>query len=147
MFEHLKKYMLGVRKRRKGGGDVNGIAERAVITAGSAGMAGSVAAVVTTPIDVVKTRIMLKAMDGQGAPKGLDSVVKAREKARGQKDMSGWRVGKDVWRKEGLKGLFRGGLLRAVWTAMGSGLYLGAYESGRHWLERRRGEDGDSDVF
>lgn len=151
MFEHLKKYFLAVRKRRKGGREVNGIAERALITSGSAGLAGSVAAVVTTPIDVVKTRIMLKAMDGQSqghdAPKGLESVVKAREKAKGQKDLSGWRVGKDVWRKEGLKGLFRGGLLRAVWTAMGSGLYLGVYEGGRHWLERRRGEDEDGDVF
>jgi solute carrier family 25 S-adenosylmethionine transporter 26 len=77
----------------------------------------------------------------------LEIVVKAREKAKGQKDLSGWRIGKDVWRKEGLKGLFRGGLLRAVWTAMGSGLYLGVYEGGRHWLERRRGEDEDGDVF
>ncbi len=43
-----------------------------------------------------------------------------------------------------MRGLFRGGLLRGLWTAVGAGLYLGIYESGRKYLEDKRGggEDG-----
>lgn len=52
----------------------------------------------------------------------------------------GYAIGKEVFRAEGLKGLFRGGLLRSVWTAAGSGLYLGTYESGRRYLEMKRHE-------
>lgn len=55
----------------------------------------------------------------------------------------GWAVGREVWRSEGMRGLFRGGALRSLWTAVGSGLYLGAYESGRRYLEERRVGDGD----
>lgn len=159
MFESFKAWGLEVWKRRKGAGreEVDGIVERALITSASAGVAGSIAATVTTPVDVVKTRIMLKALEEEKKPgakevEGLEGVIKAREKlkregrARGGGGFRGWKVGKEVWRSEGLKGLFRGGTLRAAWTAVGSGLYLGAYEGGRHWLERRRGEKG-RDVF
>lgn len=47
-------------------------------------------------------------------------------------------VGRDIYLQEGIKGLFRGGALRAGWTALGLGLYLSAYESGRFYLENRR---------
>ena len=47
-------------------------------------------------------------------------------------------MAREVFRAEGLRGLFRGGALRAVWTAVGSGLYLGVYETGRAYLEGRR---------
>jgi solute carrier family 25 (mitochondrial S-adenosylmethionine transporter), member 26 len=92
---------------------------RAVITGMSAGLAGSFAAVVTTPIDVVKTRIMLAA-DGSGSSGEI-------------------RVLRDIWREQGFRGLWRGGALRAVWTMVGSGLYLGMYDLGRVYLGRRRG--------
>lgn len=55
----------------------------------------------------------------------------------------GYAVGKEVFRTEGLKGLFRGGLLRSVWTAAGSGFYLDTYESGRRCLEKKRREERD----
>ena len=57
----------------------------------------------------------------------------------------------DIWAKEGLKGLRRGGLMRTVWTAgmflylveprlfnestAGSGIYLGTYETAKMWLK------------
>ncbi|KAI9779035.1 MAG: hypothetical protein M1816_003764 [Peltula sp. TS41687] len=94
----------------------------AALTAVCGGVAGSVAAVVTTPVDVVKTRIMLAA------------AATADEKRR----RSAWAVGRALLRDEGVRMLFRGGLLRAVWTALASGLYLGAYETGRRGLEGRR---------
>lgn len=154
MFERLKVYGLGWRARRKEArgdrAEVDGIFERAVITAASAGTAGSIAATVTTPIDVVKTRIMLAAAGkkehgpSESLSKGLALEDELKARARAKK--GGWAVGKEVWRTEGMRGLFRGGLLRASWTAIGSGLYLGCYEGGRHWLERRRGDKESFDA-
>ncbi|KAI7134534.1 hypothetical protein KC324_g16772 [Hortaea werneckii] len=50
------------------------------------------------------------------------------------------QIGREIIANEGVKGLFRGGALRAVWTMLGAGLYLGVYESGRVYLAQRRGE-------
>ncbi|KAJ4353235.1 uncharacterized protein N0V89_004962 [Didymosphaeria variabile] len=61
MFERLKEAIKDHRDRT--GTRTGTILESGLITAVSAGAAGSVAAVVTTPIDVVKTRIMLSAVD------------------------------------------------------------------------------------
>lgn len=61
--------------------------------------------------------------------------------ARTGRQPGGYAIGNEVFRTEGLKGLFRGGLLRSLWTAAGSGLYLGTYESGRRYLEKKRRHD------
>lgn len=103
--------------------------ERAGITAIAAGLAGSVAAVITTPIDVIKTRIMLSAGDRE---------EQRRAAVRQSRGRSTWAVGRQVYLEEGMKGLFKGGAIRACWTAVGLGLYLGAYEGGRFYLENRR---------
>ncbi len=34
-----------------------------------------------------------------------------------------------------------GGAVRGTWTALGSGLYLGVYDSGRHFLGNRRRQE------
>ena len=137
VFEHLKQYYIAKREQRKDGKPVDGIFERASVTAMSAAIAGSGAAWITTPIDVVKTRIMLAAGDETSKP--------APEKSGGSEGTekkairkSGWVVGREVLRNEGLRGIFRGALLRSAWTAMGSGLYLGCYEGGRFYLEGQR---------
>ena len=151
MFEHLRTYIHAYRKRR--GIATGSMWETALVTAFSAGSAGSVAAVITTPIDVVKTRIMLSAADsdqprGEAQQKivkeleaqGRDAkaeIEKAQQAARGGR-AGGVAVGREILRTEGVKGLFRGGSLRGLWTALGSGLYLGVYESGRRYLEGRR---------
>ena len=79
MFEHLKSYLLDRRRRRLklGGGDPEmkmPLWESGGITAVAAGSAGAVAAVVTTPVDVLKTRIMLAAGEGDGEEAGSDGA-------------------------------------------------------------------------
>ena len=139
------------------------MADRAMATGMAGAISGVIAAVVTTPIDVVKTRIMLAAgqdpsdiFAGRGGEaekvwrenqmrldrkKGL-RVLAAEKALRKTRSSGALAVGRQVWAEEGIKGLFRGGSLRGAWTALGSGLYLSVYESGRQYLEeRRKGED------
>lgn len=137
LFEHLKKYLIAQRSKSKNGAPVDGIFERARITAFSAAIAGSGAAWITTPIDVIKTRIMLAAA-GDESPHGQKVTQPGPRR-------SGLQVGKDIFSKEGVRGLFRGALLRSTWTAFGSGLYLGCYEGGRFYLEDRRKSLSHSD--
>jgi len=120
--------------------------ETALTTAISAGTAGSISAVITTPVDVVKTRIMLSAADESSEAAAKKEVEKAQKQGqslnklaskKGVTKKSGFTVAREVMRESGLRGLFRGGTLRAAWTALGSGLYLGVYESGRVWLGDR----------
>ena len=151
MFEHIRTRIHNYRKRT--GRATGSLWETGTVTAISAGSAGAVSAVITTPIDVVKTRIMLSAADTdqprgeeqQRAVKEVEAqgkdtkaeIEKAQQAARGGR-AGGIAVGREIFRTEGVKGLFRGGALRGLWTALGSGLYLGVYESGRRYLEGRR---------
>ena len=166
LFERLKQSIKAYRDER---GLTRGtVVESGVITAISAGSAGALAAVLTTPIDVVKTRIMLAAVDGpeeatscskkgsglvdaQGKSQAKDTLKSAARninpmassEAKGRK--SSWKIGQDIVAEKGFKGLWRGGALRGVWTFIGAGCYLGAYESGRVYLAARRGEKVDED--
>lgn len=156
MFERLKQ---GIKDYRDEKGLTKGtIVESGIITAFSAGSAGAVAAVITTPVDVLKTRIMLSAAEGEssegssksgksnGKANGKNGLVDAlgesvKKSRRGQKGT--WQITQEIVKEQGYKGLWRGGALRAVWTFVGAGLYLGAYESGRVYLAARRGEHVD----
>ncbi|MCJ1460938.1 hypothetical protein MMC28_011320 [Mycoblastus sanguinarius] len=160
MFEHVRTSIHAYRTRK--GIATGSLWETGLVTAISAGSAGAVAAVITTPIDVVKTRIMLSASESsqqrgeqqQRAIKEVEAqgkdakaeIEKAQQAARGGR-AGGLAVGKEILRTEGVKGLFRGGALRCIWTAVGSGLYLGVYESGRRYLEGRRTGAGEGAVL
>lgn len=154
IFEHLKQTILSYRQQH---GTARGtLLEKGLVTAVSAGTAGSIAAVITTPVDVVKTRIMLgAAIDEDGKSGDIKQALKQAEaqgkdgntelrRAQGTAQpgrSGGFAVGREILRVEGVRALFRGGALRAVWTALGSGLYLGVYETGRTYLEERRTTD------
>ena len=151
--------MILSRRKRQGSAGTGSLWETGLVTAVSAGAAGSVAAVLTTPIDVVKTRIMLSAADERGGQATADGrkVWDGGEEVKGEKELArlearkgkagGYAVGKEILRTEGVKGLFRGGALRGLWTALGSGLYLGVYESGRKYLENRRVGSNDGQTI
>lgn len=163
MFERIRQSIKQYRDDR--GLSTNTIFEGAIITATSAGLGGSVAAVITTPVDVVKTRIMLTAVENtskdQDKIRGKAETTKSthadatgetkqsvnkelkqtdENMMRPQSRKTSIQITREILRDQGLKGLFRGGTLRGVWTLLGSGLYLGVYESGRIYLARRRGE-------
>ncbi|THH08356.1 hypothetical protein EW145_g2768 [Phellinidium pouzarii] len=76
----------------------------------SAGVAGMPAAYLTTPADVVKTRLQVEARKGQTHYKGLaDAFVK-------------------IYREEGFKALFKGGPARVLRSSPQFGFTLVAYE-------------------
>lgn len=119
--------------------------ETGLVTGVSAGLAGSFAAVVTTPMDVVKTRLMLMAGEEKDVKQGShDRTAKPPGKPNSD-NQSGLAVARRVVQERGIPGLFRGAMLRAVWTAVGSGLYLGMYEVSKVWLTR--GKDVDEGSF
>lgn len=69
---------------------------------------GSLAAAVTTPLDVAKTRIMLD--DSFRTPSILGTVV-------------------NIYRKEGFKRSFAGLMPRSLWCGLGGFVFFGAYET------------------
>ncbi|KAI5120137.1 hypothetical protein M0805_001905 [Coniferiporia weirii] len=74
-------------------------------------VAGGVAAALTTPLDVLKTRTMLdrrKLSDGR--------VLSIAARFRG------------IYANEGLKALFAGVVPRTLWISAGGAVFLGAYE-------------------
>ncbi|KAJ5151952.1 hypothetical protein N7492_010247 [Penicillium capsulatum] len=146
MFEYVRARMISWRRRRKaahaespGAPGVGRksemkeqLIERAGLTGLSAAMAGVVSSFATTPIDVVKTRVMLAASERYAA--GPDGM----QKNEGRRGRGTFAVGKDICQNEGVRGLFKGGAIRAGWTAISLSLYLSLYESGRFYLEYRR---------
>lgn len=73
-------------------------------------IAGAVAAYVTTPLDVAKTRIML-AKSGTTTASGSIPLVLC-----------------EVWKSRGISGLFAGSVPRVTAISLGGFIFLGAYE-------------------
>ncbi|ATY62265.1 mitochondrial carrier [Cordyceps militaris] len=135
IFEHLRSRLWATRPPRRERGQRQRILETGAIAGLSAAAAGGLAAFITTPSDVVKTRMMLLTGSSNGS-EAFDKGGQGRMVAEQQP----WRVAKQIYRERGTKGLFRGGGLRSAWTAVGSGLYLGTYDAAKLWLTG--GEDG-----
>ncbi|RMZ80351.1 hypothetical protein DV738_g2870, partial [Chaetothyriales sp. CBS 135597] len=147
-FEKLKVIFMEQRKQARGGQPVTSIPERAAITAVSGGLAGAAAAWITTPMDVIKTRIMLAAAkpDQQPAPSNKPLGPRWLAEGVGGGSKSASSVAISLLKSEGIQIFFCGAALRAVWTFFGSGLYLGCYEACRFYLEeQRRSDEEDQD--
>ncbi|KAF2857983.1 mitochondrial carrier protein-like protein [Piedraia hortae CBS 480.64] len=157
LYERLKAAIKRYRYER--GLRTNTITEAGLITAFSAGAGGAIAALITTPVDVIKTRIMLAAADESVSSKpskrllkdatgaAVDAARKPGQAVRNMVQRKGMlQVAREVMQEMGFRGLFRGGPLRAIWTLVGSGLYLGVYESGKMYLAQRRPDVADEDI-
>ncbi|KAL7276403.1 hypothetical protein RUND412_000608 [Rhizina undulata] len=94
----------------------------------AAGLSSAVAAFLTTPIDVVKTRIMLSAGKDTERPRAF------------------W-VFMNVLRREGVVEVFRGGALRSIWMAAGSAVYLGVYEGTLAWLGEKAKMEEEPEII
>jgi len=81
-------------------------------------VAGSTAAIVTTPCDVLKTRLNLigcAAADPQAATSQSCTTLVAKELH-------------SILQTQGVKGLFAGAIYRASWMGLGGFIFLGAFE-------------------
>ncbi|XP_017879302.1 S-adenosylmethionine mitochondrial carrier protein-like [Ceratina calcarata] len=81
-------------------------------------IAGGISAAMTTPLDVVKTRIMLSHRN--------ESVSK----------MKILYVLKDVYKEKGLSGLFAGVSPRVIWITLGGFIFFGTYEKAKHLITK-----------
>jgi len=81
-----------------------------------ASLSGSIAAALTTPLDVVKTRVMLDL-------NLEDSITHAR-----RPKISLLRRFIGIYKEEGLRKLYSGTLPRTAWVACGGAIFLGTYE-------------------
>jgi solute carrier family 25 S-adenosylmethionine transporter 26 len=110
LWEYLKssysEYQRQRYKRKKG---LVTAAESAVF--GS--VAGAIAAGATTPLDVLKTRVMLHRRDHGEAAAGRVQIL---------------RLVAQIKRDEGLRGLFRGFGPRVAWISVGGAVFLGTYQ-------------------
>lgn len=132
MFEYLRSKIWERRDldRSKNDGTPRSLLETGLVSGASAGVAGALAAYVTTPSDVVKLRMMLFATESGGG----GGEAPQQEEAAMRRGRGAWATTKQVYAERGLRGFFRGGMFRAAWTALGSGLYLGTYETSKLWL-------------
>lgn len=89
-------------------------------------VAGAIAAGATTPLDVLKTRIMLqRRKHGEARPVGVQVL----------------RLFAQIKREEGLRGLFRGFGPRVAWISVGGAIFLGTYQWTWNRLGRQAGAD------
>lgn len=146
LFEHFRSHLIDRWRQHKATRSEEGrppskqsdqLLERAGLTGVAAAGSGTIASVVTTPIDVIKTRVMLSANDA-GTQSGIGNGAVSSAQPKTKPQVSPLDVGRDIVRHEGIRGLFKGGLIRAGWTAIALGFYLSLYEGGRFYLETRR---------
>lgn len=120
LWEALKSYSRG--RRTTGGG-----AQQADVSAGESALYGSVsggvAAAVTTPLDVLKTRVMLSS---------------ERQRV--------WDVVRGILRQHGVRPFFAGIGPRVMWISIGGAVFLGSYQWVVNSLERGSARKSESSL-
>ncbi|PHH88659.1 hypothetical protein CDD83_7261 [Cordyceps sp. RAO-2017] len=100
-YSHLKKDMFGESPTKK-------LGVLQLLTAGA--IAGMPAAYLTTPCDVIKTRLQVEARKGEATYTGLRHAAKT------------------IWQEEGFRAFFKGGPARIFRSSPQFGFTLAAYE-------------------
>ncbi|KAK6100885.1 Mitochondrial carrier family protein [Brugia pahangi] len=98
LWEFLKQEIARIRRRQC----------TPLESAACGSVSGSIAAAMTTPFDVVKTRIMLS--ENSSRPGIATTLAK-------------------IWTTSGYRGLYAGVLPRSVWMGIGGFVFFGAYEA------------------
>ncbi|KAJ5597465.1 hypothetical protein N7537_007549 [Penicillium hordei] len=109
--------------------DKNDVRQQIEATVLGAGAAGGCVSWFFVPIHVVKTRMRLAAGEQTG---GTQSNLKGKPGLPSR--VGAFSIARDVLRKEGVAGLFRGSTLTCVAAVVGSGLYIGCYEGAKIYL-------------
>ncbi|KAJ2621470.1 S-adenosylmethionine transporter [Coemansia sp. RSA 1290] len=86
-------------------------------------VAGGIAAALTTPLDVVKTRVMLSTKGAGGQKPEYTGIVSTLSR---------------VAREEGARALFSGIVPRTIWISIGGFVFLGSYEKVKETLLRAK---------
>ena len=115
-YAHLKKDMFGEGPQKR-----LGILQ--LLTAGA--IAGMPAAYLTTPCDVIKTRLQVEARKGDQVYTGLSDCARK------------------VYREEGFKAFFKGGPARILRSSPQFGFTLAAYEVLGKWLPMPGSEEAE----
>ncbi|CAG0888577.1 unnamed protein product [Darwinula stevensoni] len=82
-------------------------------------VAGGIAAAVTTPLDVVKTRIMLAERESVIATGKIIPTLRT------------------IYVEKGIRGLFSGIIPRTLWISLGGAIFLGVYEKAKELIQRK----------
>ncbi|KAK2606054.1 hypothetical protein QQS21_003572 [Conoideocrella luteorostrata] len=117
-------YEMFKAKMRRGNEELaNNIPYQMKVSAASAALAAGCTSCVFVPVDVVKTRMRLAAGSQEhAAPQGKNTSQSPSPRP------GPFSVAKQIFRAEGIRGLFRGLTLTFIASTFGSGLYLGVYE-------------------
>lgn len=83
-------------------------------------ISGAIAAGLTTPLDVLKTRIMIARRSSEDGSAGRQGMVAVAKQIKGQ---------------DGLRGFFRGFVPRVGWISTGGAIFLGSYQWTMHQLQ------------
>lgn len=68
-------------------------------------------------------------------------LIKCRAQVSTQRNITSWSIAKDIWRTDGVRGLYYGGGITSVRDAVGYGFYFWSYE----WTKQTWTSPDDSD--